>query len=372
MEQRRRCYTSRAISSYSELQQSLRALSESTETTTVTGAHGLLKQLDDMRMIICLHIVDEILSITGPSSRIFQATSTDLAVVVSTVSLCKSTLHAKRSDRNDFNEVLERAKRFGASHGIDETSGHRRKIRRRYADGTSDTPVSLGNNNTDDDEVHHMNDIYLNIYLPAIDLVLSDLSARFDDSVMPVIRQMMPFSAGNLLNKKPVTSSEVEIFCNTFNFDVDVVVRELNSFMSVFCANHSLVKMDDVLAMRNARSQTYADNSQDDSESASNMWIRHTFLQPYRLLYQLSSYPTLLTVYKQLVTVAVTSASAERAMSKVKLVKTRLRSTMADEYFSSLMLLASEKDLADNLVSDDIINQFAAMSPVLRKYLICS
>ena len=180
------------------------------------------------------------------------------------------------------------------------------------------------------------------------------------------------FSGGNLLNKKSVTSSEVEIFCNTFNSDVDVADVELNSFMSVFCANRSLVKMDDVLAMRNARSQTYADNSQDDSESASNMWIRHTFLQPYRLLYQLSSYPTLLTVYKQLVTVAVTSASAERSMSKVKLVKTRLRSTMADEYFSSLMLLASEKDLADNLVSDDIINQFAAMSPVLRKYLICS
>jgi hypothetical protein len=132
--------------------------------------------------------------------------------------------------------------------------------------------------------------------------VLSDLSARFDDSVMPVIRQMMPFSAGNLLNKKPVTSSEVELFCNTFNFDVDVIVRELNSFMSVFCANHSLVKMDNVLAMRNARSQTYADNSQDDIESASNMWIRHTSLQPYRLLYQLSSYPKLLTVYKQLVT----------------------------------------------------------------------
>ena len=88
---------------YSELQQSLRALSESTETTTVTGAHGLLKQLDDMRMIICLHIVDEILSITGPSSRIFQATSSNLAVVISTVSLCKSSLHAKRSDRNDFN-----------------------------------------------------------------------------------------------------------------------------------------------------------------------------------------------------------------------------------------------------------------------------
>ena len=55
---------------------------------------------------------------------------------------------------------------------------------------------------------------------------------------------------------------------------------------------------------------------------------------PYRLLHGLSSFPALATLYKLLLTVSVTSVSAERAMSKVKLVKTRLRSTMTDEYFS--------------------------------------
>jgi len=77
-------------------------------------------------------------------------------------------------------------------------------------------------------------------------------------------------------------------------------------------------------------------------------------------------------VYKILVTIATTSASAERAMSKVKLVKTRLRSRMADEYFSSLMIIATEKDLADKLSSHKIINSLASISPVLRKYLLCS
>ena len=40
-----------------------------------------------------------------------------------------------------------------------------------------------------------------------------------------------------------------------------------------------------------------------------------------------------------LVTIAVTSASAEKAMSKVKPVKNRLRSTMTDDYFSSLLIV---------------------------------
>ena len=63
-------------------------------------------------------------------------------------------------------------------------------------------------------------------------------------------------------------------------------------------------------------------------------------------------------------------SKVKRAMSKVKLMKTRLRSTMSDEYFSGLMLLASEKDLCDKLAADDIINRFVSVSPVLRKYLV--
>ena len=68
----------------------------------------------------------------------------------------------------------------------------------------------------------------------------------------------------------------------------------------------------------------------------------------------------------------VTSASAERAMGKVKLVKTRLRSTMTDEYFSSLLVIACEKDVANKLSYDDIINRCASISPVLRKHLVCA
>ena len=44
--------------------------------------------------------------------------------------------------------------------------------------------------------------------------------------------------------------------------------------------------------------------------------------------------------------------------------------TMSDDYFSSLLLIASEKDLIDSLDSNDVINRFAALSPVLRKHLV--
>ena len=41
----------------------------------------------------------------------------------------------------------------------------------------------------------------------------------------------------------------------------------------------------------------------------------------------------------------MSSASAERVLSKLKLVKSRLRTSMSDDTMSSLLVLASEKDL---------------------------
>ena len=195
------------------------------------------------------------------------------------------------------------------------------------------------------------------------------MTTRFDDKILPVVRQMMTFSGGNLLSKPVVISNDVDLFCNRYNFDVELVVRELNCFIPVFFDNHTMVSMNDVTHQIKIGDRM-SDSTMSSDDASCTMWICHTFLQPYRLLHQLSSFPTLFAVYKVLVTIAITSASAERAMSKVKLVKTRLRSRMTDEYFSSLMVIATEKDLAEKLSSDKIINRLESISPVLRKYLL--
>jgi len=56
------------LSRFKELKQSLLELSQSSDASTVTGAQGLLRQLDDFRMIIALHVIDDILQLTGPCS----------------------------------------------------------------------------------------------------------------------------------------------------------------------------------------------------------------------------------------------------------------------------------------------------------------
>ena len=59
-------------------------------------------------------------------------------------------------------------------------------------------------------------------------------------------------------------------------------------------------------------------------------------------------------------------------MSRLKLVKSRLRSTMSDEWLNGLMIMSAEKDLVDSLDVDIIINRFAESSTKIKRYLIPS
>ena len=60
-------------------------------------------------------------------------------------------------------------------------------------------------------------------------------------------------------------------------------------------------------------------------------------------------YPSSNLAYTFLQTARVTVASSERSFSKLKLVKTKLRSTMLQDCLESLMLMSCEKDFSANL-----------------------
>jgi hypothetical protein len=53
-------------------------------------------------------------------------------------------------------------------------------------------------------------------------------------------------------------------------------------------------------------------------------------------------------------------ASAERSFSKLKLIKTYLRSTMAQEHLSGLSIISINHIVGKQLSYDDIIDDFAS------------
>ena len=111
-------------------------------------------------------------------------------------------------------------------------------------------------------------------------------------------------------------------------------------------------------------------NEINDDANRKRNWANFGFVKPLRALMDLSGFPLLTWMYKILVTLAITSSSAERSMSRVRIIKNRLRTTMLDDWFSSLMIIAAEKDIVNKIPVDPIIDQFAISSKPLQKLLL--
>jgi hypothetical protein len=78
-------------------------------------------------------------------------------------------------------------------------------------------------------------------------------------------------------------------------------------------------------------------------------------------------FPTLNTSLLITLTLPVTSASTERTFSKLKLVKTRLRTTISQARLEDLIIISCKRDI--EVEHEDILKNFAQQSIVLAKYL---
>ena len=72
-------------------------------------------------------------------------------------------------------------------------------------------------------------------------------------------------------------------------------------------------------------------------------------------------YPNIRSLMMIMVTIPVTSCECERSISLLRLVKSRLRSTMGAERLNALTLMQCHRDV--NLDLDKIIDEFARSHP---------
>ena len=79
-------------------------------------------------------------------------------------------------------------------------------------------------------------------------------------------------------------------------------------------------------------------------------------------------FPNVMIAYRILLTIPVTVASAERSFSKLKLLKSYLRTTMTQDRLNGLAILSIENDMLENIKYDSIIDDFAYKSATRRHF----
>lgn len=93
------------------------------------------------------------------------------------------------------------------------------------------------------------------------------------------------------------------------------------------------------------------------------------FLAKYNM--HSAAYKNLYQVYKLALTLPVTQVFCERTFSKLKLLKTRLRSTLSTDHLNSLLFIMEENKLVESLSTEDIIGQNVAQhSSEFRRLLL--
>ncbi|XP_052624888.1 uncharacterized protein LOC111898638 [Lactuca sativa] len=78
-----------------------------------------------------------------------------------------------------------------------------------------------------------------------------------------------------------------------------------------------------------------------------------------KFLKELDYFPNASIAYRILLTIPVTVASAERSSSKLKFVKSYLRSTMTQERLSGLTMISIKNEILESIDYEELINQFA-------------
>ena len=76
---------------------------------------------------------------------------------------------------------------------------------------------------------------------------------------------------------------------------------------------------------------------------------------------RINSFPNAYIAYRIMLTIPVSVASAERSFSKLKIIKSYLRSTMSQQRLNGLALLSIEKEMLNELNYDNLIDNFASL-----------
>lgn len=305
------CYTFDAIL------ETLGEIAEDSDGIKSTQANGLRLQVKSFKFILCLIIFDKVLSITKGLSDVLQSTSLDLAKAADLVAGTIETLEDLRTD-SYWESLFSYAESVARVHGIDVT-GPCSSRRRRPPSHLND--VILLESTGAHEPLTTNEGFKVGLFFPILDAFLMELNQRFTEKNVELMKAIRACSPQ----------------CD--HFLEPVHLKPLIDNYKLDCES---LEMESTLAKRTLASKKM-ENTVDVFKE----------LSPLK-----EAFPTLLRLLQIALTICVSSASCERSFSALKRIKTYLRSTMLEERLVSLAVLSIEREIAQNLNLEDVIDRF--------------
>ena len=285
-------------------------------------AANILNKITKLDFILPLLLWEKILRAVRAVSKLLQSKTVDLS---NAVQLLETAVQSVATLRDDFERFGNEAKAFAAKWHVDATFEEKR---RRKATVFADELAV-------DERLHTTEGRFrVGVYLPKVDTCLNRLKRRFES---------------------------LELVVNTFRFLfpktlADSSDEQLSRMVAIFVSKYADDVSDDLLSQVLAFRSCAAECIKSAQANNNNVKDLLNFIIQLDLT---SSFPDFVTALSLFLTLPVSVASDERSFSKLKLIKTYLRSCMTQERLSDLALLSIEKERFKEIYRNAIVRDFA-------------
>jgi len=185
-------------------------------------------------------------------------------------------------------------------------------------------------------KVTNMHYYHVEIFLVAIDAILTELNHRFSETSSELLVCMACFNPRKSFS----------------NFDVDKLVRLAEIYAEDFDIGDLTVLPNELKSFVNRARRTPEFLGCTELGKVAEIMVKTNMNTSYQLVYRLIELTLILPV---------ATASVERIFSAMSILRTDLRSKMGDEWLNDLMICYNEKEIFRKICNEKIKKRFEEM-----------
>ena len=299
--------------------------SDAADSDKRVHAESTLEKILLFDFIFPLFLMTEVLSVTNILSTALQKQDQDLVNACALISASKQEIQSLRDE--EFSRIVQQALTFAKSCEIDipdmqqkwEPSGRRMRGR----------PLEY--------DLSYEEYYKVVVFLPVLDKLQKEMEFRFSDSMT----SLMELAA---------CIDPTRCF---YRFDIDKILRLADIYPVDIKGTE---RLDLEIELRTFKSTvTQHPDFRLGLSSISDLLSRLVLsgLQ--------QNFPLYCRLIRLILTLPVSTATTERSFSALKIVKTRLRTSIGDPWLPDLLILYIEQEMARSVLVSDIIDGFNAM-----------
>ncbi|XP_022161052.1 zinc finger MYM-type protein 1-like [Myzus persicae] len=297
---------------YEALLMTLEELTNSPDRDCSSTAKNLHIIISSFTFVLNLKLMKKIFCYTTPLSVYLQSPAIDFIQALTMVDNVSKQIKKLRTNHEAEN-LLNEAKTFASDNGLTESCLPEVHVRRRK--------IMAGEASTEHLIVNPLDKFRTEVYFVILDQITNSILMRFDGA-RNILKDFSILSYDRLMatsNGEPIPNDLFETLVQWIpNLQLEELKNEYLIFASSFKSLQSSLNLTSLSNSENEISITEENTDACDSDT----------------------FPNLFVAYKYLCTIPATSVSSERSFSKLKLIKTRLRSTMQQNRLESLLLLS--------------------------------